>query len=163
MLTSQNSDYLHTPILHTKITNLRPNTFLQDTYPTHKTNLTHLKMQLVHVREQKGVQAFGERAWMKHSAWNFKALTVKGKVHPVTNYDGPGGKQRCSSILSLTSALYGGRWLTPRPDRFTPGRETRYPFYRRLVAENVTPTGIRSPNHPACSESLYWLCYPGPF
>ena len=25
-----------------------------------------------------------------------------------------------------------GGWLTPRPGRFTPGKETRYPLYRRL-------------------------------
>ena len=26
----------------------------------------------------------------------------------------------------------GVGWSTPRPDRFTPGKETRYPLYRRL-------------------------------
>jgi hypothetical protein len=26
----------------------------------------------------------------------------------------------------------GGGWSTPRPCRFTPGKETRYPLYRRL-------------------------------
>jgi hypothetical protein len=26
-------------------------------------------------------------------------------------------------------------------------------------AENLVPTMIRSPDHPACSESLYWLSY----
>ena len=29
-------------------------------------------------------------------------------------------------------------------------------------AENLAPTGIRSPNRPARSESLYRLSYPGP-
>jgi hypothetical protein len=29
-------------------------------------------------------------------------------------------------------ARWGG-WSTPRPDRFTPGKETRYPLYRRLL------------------------------
>ena len=29
-------------------------------------------------------------------------------------------------------------------------------------AENLGPTGIRSPEHPARSESLYRLSYPGP-
>ena len=37
---------------------------------------------------------------------------------------------RCSSTLSLTSALHEGGWSAPRPGRFTPGKETRYPFYR---------------------------------
>ena len=30
-------------------------------------------------------------------------------------------------------------------------------------AENLAPTGIRSPDRPARSESLYRLSYPGPF
>jgi hypothetical protein len=61
-------------------------------------------------------------------------------------------------------------WLAPRPGRFNPGKETRYPLYRRLcgpqgrswtAAENLTTTGIRSPDRPALSESLYQLSYPG--
>jgi hypothetical protein len=40
--------------------------------------------------------------------------------------------QRCGSTLSLTSALDQGGWLKPRPYRFIPGKETRYPLYRRL-------------------------------
>ena len=63
-----------------------------------------------------------------------------------------------------------GGCLTPRPDRFIPGR-TRYPFYTRLggfqgwpgrVRKNVAPTGIRFPMRPARSDSLHWLSYPGP-
>ena len=34
--------------------------------------------------------------------------------------------------LSLTSALDGGGWSTPRNGRFNPGKETRYPLHRRL-------------------------------
>ena len=37
-----------------------------------------------------------------------------------------------SSTLSVTSALNGGGSLAPRPGRFTPGKESRYPLYRRL-------------------------------
>jgi hypothetical protein len=37
-----------------------------------------------------------------------------------------------SSTLSLTLAVDGGGWSAPSPGRFTPGRETRYPLYRRL-------------------------------
>ena len=37
-----------------------------------------------------------------------------------------------SSTLPSTSALGGGGWSAPRPDRFTPGKESRYPLYRRL-------------------------------
>ena len=51
-----------------------------------------------------------------------------------------------------------------------PPRKTRYPSYRRLdgpqdLSEQVRkispPTGIRSPNRPARSESLYRLSHPG--
>jgi hypothetical protein len=58
----------------------------------------------------------------------------KGKitqVRPRTRHEGQEGEQRYSSTLSLTSALNGGGWLTPRPNRFTPGEETRYPLCRR--------------------------------
>jgi len=33
-----------------------------------------------------------------------------------------------SSTLSLKSELDVGRWLTPSPGRFTPGKETRYSY-----------------------------------
>jgi hypothetical protein len=33
-----------------------------------------------------------------------------------------------SSTLSLTSALDGGEWLTPRSARFTPKKQTGYPL-----------------------------------
>jgi hypothetical protein len=32
----------------------------------------------------------------------------KGKIHPITDHDGPDGEQKYNSILSLTSALHGG-------------------------------------------------------
>ena len=54
----------------------------------------------------------------------------------------------------------GGQRHTPAA--LPPGK-TRYPLYRRLVrkgAENLASTGIRSPDRPARSESLYRLSYP---
>ena len=51
-----------------------------------------------------------------------------------------------------------------------PPEKTRYPIYRRLggprggyvrVRKFSSPTGIRSPDRPARSESLYRLSYPG--
>ena len=68
------------------------------------------------------------------------------------------------------STRWGG-WPTPRPGRFTSGKETRYPLYRRLCGSQARsgrvrkispPIGIRSPDHPAGTESLYRLSYPGP-
>jgi hypothetical protein len=42
------------------------------------------------------------------------------------------GEQKYSYILSLSSALGGGGWSAPRPSRFTPGEETRYPLHKTL-------------------------------
>jgi hypothetical protein len=51
---------------------------------------------------------------------------------------------------------------------FTPGKEP-VPIVQEAGwapgpvwtgAENLAPTGIRSPDHPACSQSLYGLRYP---
>jgi hypothetical protein len=51
------------------------------------------------------------------------------------------------------------------PVALPPGK-TRCLLYRRLGvwtgAENLAPTGMRSPYHPARSVSLYRLSYPGP-
>jgi hypothetical protein len=73
------------------------------------------------------------------------------------------------STLSLTSALDVGGWSTPRPGRFTPGKEST-PFVKEAgwapgpvwtSAENLAPTGIRSPDRPFRRKSLYGLSYPG--
>ena len=67
--------------------------------------------------------------------------------------------------LSLTSALDVGGWPTPRPGRFTPGKEP-IPIVQEagwvpetvwMGAEKRTPTEIRSPDHPAHSETLYQI------
>ena len=59
--------------------------------------------------------------------------------------------------------------VTPRP-LFSPGKDP-VPFVQKAGwapgpvwtgAENLAPTGIRSPARPARSQSLYRLSYPGP-
>jgi hypothetical protein len=64
-----------------------------------------------------------------------------------------------------------GGWLMPRPGRFTAGKEIRHPLHRRLggsqgrrgrVRKTSPPTGIRSPDSAARSESPDRLRYPGP-
>jgi hypothetical protein len=58
----------------------------------------------------------------------------------------------------------------PRPGRFTLGKDPIpivwedgwAPGQVWTDAENLAPTGIRSPDRPARSESLYRLSYPGP-
>ena len=74
----------------------------------------------------------------------------------------------CSSTLTSTSALDEGGWSTPRPGRFTPGKDP-VPIVQEAGwatgtdltgAENFALTGIRSHGRPARSESLYRLSYP---
>jgi hypothetical protein len=56
------------------------------------------------------------------------------------------------------------------PGHFTPRKETCYPLNRRLGGPHTSlcgcrrscPTRIWSSDHPARSESLYWLRYPAP-
>ena len=68
-----------------------------------------------------------------------------------------------SSTVSLTSELDGGGWSTPIPGRLYNGKDlvlivleagwSSEPLW--IGAENLAPTGIRSPDLPARSESLY--------
>ena len=62
-----------------------------------------------------------------------------------------------------------GWWQAPRPGRFTPWKDP-VPIVQEggwapgpvwTGAENLASTGIRSPDRPARSESLYRLSYPG--
>ena len=75
-----------------------------------------------------------------------------------------------SSAFPSTSTLYGGGCSKPRPGRFTPGKDLvpivqearQAPGPVWTGAENLAPIGIRSPDRPARSESLYRLSYRGP-
>jgi hypothetical protein len=66
----------------------------------------------------------------------------------------------------MTTALEGGEGSGSRPGHFVPPGKTRYPLYRRLGGTQgrsgqvwqISPrTGIRSPDRPARSQSLYRL------
>jgi len=83
--------------------------------------------------------------------------------------EGPDVEYRHSSTLPLTSALDVGGWSTPRPGHTTPEKDP-LPIVQEAGwasepvwtdAENLAPTGIRSPDRPARNESLYRLSYPG--
>jgi hypothetical protein len=55
----------------------------------------------------------------------------KGKGHPRTGHEGPGGVEvKLHSFFNL-GARWGG-WSKPHPGRFTLRKETLYPLYRRL-------------------------------
>ena len=88
-------------------------------------------------------------------------ILCKGKGLPRTGHGGPEREQMYSSTLPSTS---GGGWSTPRPGRFTPWKDP-VPIVQEAGwapgsvwtgAENLAPTGIRSPDRPARSESLYY-------
>jgi hypothetical protein len=70
-----------------------------------------------------------------------------------------------SYTLSLTSALDGNGWSTPGPGHFTPGKDSvplvREAGWVRTGAENLAPTGIRSPNRPARTELISYPFYNG--
>jgi hypothetical protein len=97
-------------------------------------------------------------------------MQSKHPFHPITGHEGPEVEYRYSSTLSLTSTLDGGGWSTPRPGRCTPGKDSVPIVYEAewapepvwMGAENLAPTGIRSPDRPGRSESVYRLHYPGP-
>ena len=67
----------------------------------------------------------------------------------------------------FTTALEGGEGSASRHGRNLRPGKTRYPFYKRLGgpqgrcgrAVNLVPTGIRSPDRAARSQSLYRLNY----
>jgi len=69
------------------------------------------------------------------------------------------------STLSLTSALYGVGGQRHAAAALPP-EKTRCPLWAPepvwTGAENLSSTGIRSPDRPARSESLHGLNYPGP-
>jgi hypothetical protein len=71
----------------------------------------------------------------------------KGKGRTKTGYEGPEGKQRYSSTLSLISALDGGGWLVPRLGRFMPsyrrlgGPQSRYREVRKISPQEDSIPG----------------------
>ena len=96
-------------------------------------------------------------------------ITRNDKGHSTTGHESPEGEQMYSSTLPSTSALNG--WSAPRSGRSTPRKEpvsiveeagwAPEPVW--TGAENLAPTGVRSPDRPARNESLYRLSYPGPY
>jgi hypothetical protein len=88
---------------------------------------------------------------------------VKGKGNPVT---GPGGSIGWVEVWLnsfLTSALEGGVWSASRPGRLHPRERAGIHCTGGWVVPGAgldrcgksRPTGIRSPDLPARSESLY--------
>jgi hypothetical protein len=92
----------------------------------------------------------------------------KGKAHPITGHEGPRGEvEVCIALLILDLSARRG-WvvsITPRPlyplerpdTHCTGGWVGRRAGLDRWGKSR--PTGIRSPDRPARSQSLYRLSY----
>jgi hypothetical protein len=111
--------------------------------------------------------------WFQVARWKnlcgILLVWCKSKVHPKAGHYYREWKYRYSSTLSLTWALDGNGWLTPRT-LYLRQREP-VPIVQEAEldpgpvwtsVENLAPTGTRFPDGPACSESLYRLRYRGP-
>ena len=93
---------------------------------------------------------------------------IKGKVHPRTGHEDPEVEYIYSSTLSLTSCCM--EWVvkaTPQP-LYLQERPRIHcigswvgPRANLDGCGNLASTGIRSPDRPARSESLYRLSCPG--
>jgi hypothetical protein len=101
------------------------------------------------------------------AALTFLATLFLGKSSPVTGLNWPRGWIEVQIYPFVTSAIERGGWSAPRPGRFTPGKDP-VPIVQEAewapgpvwtCAKNRTPTGIRSPDRPARSQSLYRLSY----
>jgi hypothetical protein len=98
-------------------------------------------------------------------------IASESSVHPTTGHESPEGEYRYSSTLSLTSALEAGGVVNSTPRPLYPRERNPVPIVQEAGwapgpvwtgAENLASIGIRSPDCPAHSESLYRLSHPGP-
>ena len=84
------------------------------------------------------------------------------KANPRIGHEGPVGQWKYSCTLSLTSALEGVGGQRHAPAALSSGKRHGTHCTGGWVgrrggldgAENLSPTGIRSPDRPARSESL---------
>ena len=67
-----------------------------------------------------------------------------------------------SAFKGLTSTLEEVGVQLHAPAALPPGNRPDTPGPVWTGAENLASTGIRFPDRPTCSQSLYRLSYPGP-
>jgi hypothetical protein len=125
----------------------------------------------MHVRDPHVRITESSRFYKPYNSLNVVGLynICKGKGHPITGTEGPRGSRVIAPFIRDLGDRRGG-WSVPRRGRFTPGKDpvpivqeagwAPGPFW--TCAKNLALTGIRSPDRPGCSQSLYRLSYPGP-
>jgi hypothetical protein len=94
-------------------------------------------------------------------------VNIKVKFHRRTNQEAQEGRVDVSSTLPLAAMLDECGWFTPRPGRFTRGKDAVYKVKEAgwvqepvlMSTENLSPVWIRSSDRPARSKSLYRLSY----
>jgi len=93
-----------------------------------------------------------------------RRVLVKGTVHQRTGHEGPDGKQRYSSTISLTSGLDGRSVVNTTPQMFYVQERDPVPILKEpgwgpgsnlTGAENLAATWIQFPDSPASNKSLY--------
>ena len=109
------------------------------------------------------IQSLGLLRYSKVNSGATVLSTGKGKGRSVTGHEGPEGEQMYSATLPSTSALVGG-WVvnaTPRPlyPQERPGTYLTCAWVGTTAGldgcgKSRAPTGIRSQDRPARSESL---------
>jgi hypothetical protein len=126
-------------------------TWMKVNYYVYKVTSSQLAIYGIVRRQHAGMS--NHKKWKYSSAWN---RPRRPKV------------SKGIALLYNLGARWSG-WLTPRPGRFTPGRDS-VPGVQEAgwatgpvwtVAENLAPTGIRSPDRPARSNPYTDWATPG--
>jgi hypothetical protein len=102
---------------------------------------------------------------LQYIRWVTAGTTRKTKTNRPEGTEGGRG----IALLFLDLGARRGWVVSTTPSRFTPGKDP-VPIVQEAgwalgpgldMCENSRPTGIRSPDRPARSQSLYRLSYPG--
>jgi hypothetical protein len=79
-------------------------------------------------------------------------IEIKEKIAPEQATKTKMGNKMYNSTLPLTFDNRLGGWSTPRPGRFTPGKDTRYAFNWRLGGSQGRSGRVRKNSPPAAFE-----------
>ena len=104
----------------------------------------------------QGPTYHGSMMWWRRPIYHFYCIiNYFCWLQPKRTYRRHRGGSVCvySSTVSLSSALYGGWWLTPRLGCFTPRKQTHYSLYRRLGEPQGQSGQVRKMSPPPGFDS----------